>query len=256
MIAEASLIGGIFGKGGGAEVRSALTLEAFEAKFGKPAGRKAWEGFREQNDPEAPTTVSKSLPLRDRLAVRQDGPGDARPGLGQLPPRRLTRAARPRPRRQPTTDTPAPQPIPDDGSIGSRLLQAALAGPALMPPTGSSSTPSTRPNGHAIAVMGPQVGYYNPQILMEEDLHGPGIDARGAAFPGVNLYVELGHGRDYAWSATTATADNVDTFAEVLCQDEFHYLYKGECLPMEKLERTNTWTPNGDRPNAAGLAKR
>ena len=92
-------------------------------------------------------------------------------------------------------------------------------------------------NGHAIAVMGPQVGYYNPQILMEEDLHGPGIDARGASFPGVNLYVELGHGRDYAWSATTATADNVDTFAEVLCQDEFHYLYKGQCLPMEKLER-------------------
>ncbi len=38
-------------------------------------------------------------------------------------------------------------------------------------------------------MLGPQVGYYNPEILMEEDLHGPGIDARGAAFPGVNLYV-------------------------------------------------------------------
>ena len=59
---------------------------------------------------------------------------------------------------------------------------------------------------------------------MEEDLHGPGIDARGAAFPGVGLYVLLGHGRDYAWSATTATSDNVDTFAEVLCKDKFHYL--------------------------------
>ena len=88
---------------------------------------------------------------------------------------------------------------------------------------------------------------------MEEDLHGPGIDARGAAFPGVNLYVQLGHGRDYAWSATTATSDNVDTFAEVLCQDDFHYLYKGKCLPMEKLERTNSWTPNAVDPTAAGL---
>ncbi len=76
------------------------------------------------------------------------------------------------------------------------------------------------------------------------DVHGPGIDARGATFPGVNLYVLLGHGRDYAWSATTATSDNVDTFAEVLCQDDFHYLYKGKCLPMEELDRTNTWTPN------------
>ena len=100
--------------------------------------------------------------------------------------------------------------------------------------------------------MGPQVGYYVPQILMEEDLHGPGIDARGAAFAGVNLYVELGHGRDYAWSATTATSDNVDTFAEVLCKDKFHYLYKGKCLPMEKLEKTESWAPNTIDPTAAG----
>jgi hypothetical protein len=100
--------------------------------------------------------------------------------------------------------------------------------------------------------MGPQVGYYLPEILMEEDLHGPGIDARGAAFPGVNLYVELGHGRDYAWSATTATADNIDTFAEVLCQDDFHYLYKGQCLAMDRLDRTNAWTPNATDPTSAG----
>ena len=59
--------------------------------------------------------------------------------------------------------------------------------------------------------MGPQVGYYTPQLLMEEDLHGPGIDARGAAFPGVNLYVELGHGRDYAWSATSGRPRTTST---------------------------------------------
>jgi hypothetical protein len=145
------------------------------------------------------------------------------------------------------TDTPSPQPIPGDGSVGTQLLKAALQGPAL-----SSNwelvNKSLSTDGHSIAVMGPQVGYYNPQILLEEDLHGPGIDARGAAFPGVNLYVELGHGRDYAWSATTATADNVDTFAEVLCQDETHYLYKGQCVPMEKLERTNSWTPTALEP--------
>jgi acyl-homoserine lactone acylase PvdQ len=79
---------------------------------------------------------------------------------------------------------------------------------------------------------------------MEEDLHGPGYDARGTAFPGVNLYVELGHGRDYAWSATTANSDNIDTFAERLCQDDFHYIWHGHCRAMEKLERTNSWKPN------------
>ena len=100
--------------------------------------------------------------------------------------------------------------------------------------------------------MGPQVGYYVPQILMEEDLHGPGIDARGASFPGVNLYVQLGHGRDYAWSATTAYADNVDTFAEVLCQDDVHYLWKGQCRAMDRLDRTNSWTPNASDSTAPG----
>jgi acyl-homoserine lactone acylase PvdQ len=241
VIAEASLIGGIFGKGGGAEVRSALTLEAFEAKFGQTAGRKAWKGFREQNDPEAPTTVSKAFPYeigspfsKTGLAMPDpgsvsfvaDGSGASAPSSGAA-----------------VTDTPDPVAIPSDGSIGASFLHDALTGPALMSNWELVSAKHST-NGHAIAVMGPQVGYYNPQILMEEDLHGPGIDARGASFPGVNLYVELGHGRDYAWSATTATADNIDTFAEVLCQDELHYLYKGECRPMEKLERTNTWTPN------------
>src|SRR5207253_1913847 len=62
VIAEASLIGGIFGKGGGAEVRSALALEAFEKGLGQAAGRTAWQGFREANDPEAPVTVSGRFP--------------------------------------------------------------------------------------------------------------------------------------------------------------------------------------------------
>ena len=68
-------------------------------------------------------------------------------------------------------------------------------------------------------VAGPQVAYFNPQILMEEDVHAPaaagrpGIDARGASFLGLNLYVQLGRGRDYAWSATSAGQDIIDTFA-------------------------------------------
>ena len=91
---------------------------------------------------------------------------------------------------------------------------------------------------------------------MEEDLHGPGIDARGAAFAGVNLYVELGHGRDYAWSATTATSDNVDTFAEVLCQDAFHYLYKGKCLADGKARQDRELDTERDRPDRRRARRR
>ncbi len=242
VIAEASLIGGIFGKGGGSEVRSALALEALEKQLGAKAGRKAWQDFREQNDPEAPVTVKKSFPYETTSPFAAAGLALPDPGSvsfvkdGSGPSAATSAGAG-------TTHTPNPVSIPVDGSFGSGLLRAALKGPPL---TSNWELVNRKHSSdkHSIAVMGPQVGYYNPQILMEEDLHGPGIDARGAAFPGVNLYVELGHGRDYAWSATTATADNVDTFAEVLCQDETHYLYKGKCVPMEKLERTNSWTPN------------
>src|ERR1700716_3787320 len=52
--------------------------------------------------------------------------------------------------------------------------------------------------GHPAAVFGPQVAYFAPAILHEEDIHGPGIHARGASFPGTDSYVELGRGVDYA----------------------------------------------------------
>ena len=127
VIAEASLIGGIFGKGGGAEVRSALTLEAFEAKFGKAAGRKAWKGFREQNDPEAPTTVAKAFPYETGSPFAKSGLAMPDPGsVSYVQDGSSAAAASPG---QATTDTPDPVAIPNDGSIGAGLLHDALAGP-------------------------------------------------------------------------------------------------------------------------------
>jgi len=236
VIAIASLVGGIFGRGGGNELNSALTMQAFVERMGKKAGRKAWLGFRSKNDPEAVTTITKAFPYETRSAF-------AKRGLALPDPNSV--------RETPTaTASSAPSATEGIGTVGARL-QAALeaAGHASNWELVSAANSTT---GHPIAVMGPQVGYYVPQILMEQELHGPGIDARGAAFAGVNLFVLLGHGRDYAWSATTANSDNVDTFAEVLCKDNFHYLYKGKCLAMEKLEKSESWTPNAIDPTAAG----
>jgi acyl-homoserine lactone acylase PvdQ len=235
IVAIASLVGGIFGKGGGNELHSALTMEAMVERLGAKAGRKAWEGFRSKNDPEAPTTITKPFPYETRSAF-------AKKGLA-LPEDQVFET--------PTAfGASATSGAAGLNTVGGRLTRGLEeAGHASNWELVSKKNSA---DGHPIAVMGPQVGYYVPQILMEEDLHGPGIDARGAAFPGVNLYVELGHGRDYAWSATTATSDNVDTFAEVLCKDKFHYLYKGKCLAMEKLSKTESWAPNTIDPTTAG----
>src|SRR5207253_6725192 len=85
---------------------------------------------------------------------------------------------------------------------------------------------------HPLLVAGPQVGYFFPQILLELDLHGGGIDARGASFPGLSMYVLLGRGKDFAWSATSANSDIVDQYVETLCGDDTHYLFRGECRAM------------------------
>jgi acyl-homoserine lactone acylase PvdQ len=104
------------------------------------------------------------------------------------------------------------------------------------------------------------VGYFSPQILVEQELHGPGIDSRGAAFAGVNMYVQLGRGPDYAWSATSAGQDIIDTFALPLCEPRGgrattrsdHYLLHGRCRAMETLTRRDAWRPSAADQTPAG----
>src|SRR5204863_4274168 len=101
---------------------------------------------------------------------------------------------------------------------------------------------------HPLFVAGPQVGYFYPEILLELDLHGGGIDARGATFPGLSFYVLLGRGKDFAWSATSANSDIVDQYAETLCGDDTHYLYQGECRAMTTFD-AGLLKGNGTEPD-------
>ncbi|WP_181795986.1 penicillin acylase family protein, partial [Streptomyces sp. WELS2] len=57
MVALASVIGSLFGSGGGGEVDNALSLLAAQDRYGVEEGTKVWESFRERNDPEAVLTV-------------------------------------------------------------------------------------------------------------------------------------------------------------------------------------------------------
>lgn len=244
VMATASLFGGIFGRGGGAEVRSAMVFRALEARFGTAQARSIWTGFRDKNDPSAPTTIPGSFPYQkgDSFASK----GLAIPDAGSVKPVTVISGNK-------QTASLASTADPAEPSIGEALLDERLDGHhsnwVLL-----AAREST--NGRPLAVMGPQVGYYLPQVLMELELHGPGIDARGASFPGISMYVQLGRGRDYAWSATSAGSDNTDVFAEVLCGgDKHHYKYKGKCRAMEKLVRKVSWSPNSIDTTPAGKAK-
>jgi acyl-homoserine lactone acylase PvdQ len=194
VVAVAALIGAVFGKGGGDEVRRSELLGALENRFlDVGMGQQVWNDLREQDDPETPVTVAK-------------------PFTWYTPPEGLGGE------QQVSDFQPWAQPL------GARR-HLAMSNALLV----SASRSAT---GHPIMVAGPQVGYTYPQILMELDLHGGGIDARGAAFPGLSFYVLLGRGKDFAWSATSAESDVVDDFVQPLCGDDTHYLFKGECREM------------------------
>jgi len=234
-VAVASLIGGIFGKGGGGEVKAAQALSAAQARFGARRGRTVFDDFRSLDEPEAPVTTTKRFPF--------DRPGRVKPASVALPDLGSIQD------RSPVVESgggPLPGPLPPipglpELPVGGLPFQRVQSNALLVGAKESRS-------GHPLAVMGPQVGYYSPEILMEIDLHGGGIDARDATFPGISLYVLLGRGKDFAWSTTTAYSDNVDEFVEKLCQDDRHYRYEGSCIPFETKERTLTVTPGPTDP--------
>ena len=234
--AVASLIGSQLGVGGGQELENAAFLEALRKKgLSARAANRVLADFLFRDDPESTSTTSKRFVWNTDL-------GKVDPKSIALPDEAAAVA---------TTMRAAQMPRYIDGPFGrmnielpSQMSNALLVGADLSE------------SGRPVTVFGPQTGYFSPEILMELDLHGPGIDARGVGFPGISQYVLLGRGADYAWSATSASGDQVDTFAEKLCDpaggeatlESTGYMKKGECKEM--YSRTDTWEA---KPTAGGV---
>jgi acyl-homoserine lactone acylase PvdQ len=238
VVALASVVSALFGSGGGGEVNNALSLLAAQSQYGVTEGTKVWESFRERNDPEAALTVNgQSFPYGTKPTVAQ---GQALPVAGTVAQEQLvydrTGSA--------ATTTATTTSI----TAATTALSSAKQGMSNALVVSGAHTAS----GHPIAVFGPQTGYFSPQLLMLQEIQGPGISARGASFAGLSFYVQLGRGQDYSWSATTSGQDIIDTYAVELCQDDYHYLYHGTCTAMDKVQQTNSWVPTTADPTAAG----
>ncbi len=84
LIASASLVGGIFGKGGGAELEWSEVRQALRDRMGRRRGTRAFRDFRSAEDPEAPVTVfRKRFPYQ--VPVRKPRKGSrAAPDPGSL----------------------------------------------------------------------------------------------------------------------------------------------------------------------------
>ncbi|MGL6279661.1 MAG: penicillin acylase family protein, partial [Gaiella sp.] len=200
VVAVAGLIGAIFGSGGGDEARRSAFLAALQKQVGAELGRQAWEDLRLRDDPEARTAVERPFPSTPSVSE-----------LGNV--------------------------VLDAGSI----VGPSAAAPASRRQLGASNAllvgAKRSATGRPLAVMGPQVSYYYPEILLELDLRGGGYQARGAAFPGISFAILLGRGPDYAWSATSAGLDLTDEYVETLCGgSDVKVLYRGECREMTQFD--------------------
>jgi len=234
-VAIAIVPGATLGTGGGRELDAVRVLEEAQSRFGRRGGSRIFRDFRQEDEPESPTTVHRG---------------------------RFTYSATPRRRARRSLA------LPDRGTLTRHDVLAAATGSGggdvIGPRTGRATSNALlvsareSESGRPIAVFGPQAGYFSPAIFMEQEIHAPardgvpGLHARGVSFAGTNLYVQLGHGVDYAWSATTSAHDLIDTFALDLCEpdgsaptlESMHYSFRGACLPIEVLERRNAWSPN------------
>ncbi|GGQ49544.1 penicillin acylase family protein [Couchioplanes azureus] len=249
LIAVAGVIGGLFGGGGGGEMQSALVRIAARAEYGDAAGDAVWTTFRSQNDPETVQTLHAG----QTFPYTPDNRGAA--GVAMPDPGTVT--GEPLVYDQSGTATSARR--HGRSAIAESLGKLAIDGHRGMSNAAVVSAAHSA-TGHPVAVFGPQTGYFAPQLLMLQELQGPGISSRGAAFAGLNLYTLLGRGPDYAWSATSAGQDITDTFAAELCEPgggtpttaSSHYLYHGQCLAMEALSKSNAWEPSTADPTPAG----
>jgi acyl-homoserine lactone acylase PvdQ len=249
LVAIASAIAGVEGDGGGTELAWTQLMQDIQRRLGSRAGYRAMLDFHAIDDPRAPTTVWRTRFPYDEIPSRVLPGSEAIPDPGSVlssPEQVLTSASGAQRRTSALT-------VMNERERFAGFLPTGDSNALLISARESAS-------GHPLAVMGPQLGYYSPSIIYEEDLHGPGIDADGAAVPGVSLYVELGHGPDYAWSATSGYEGVTSTFAVPLCNpsggpvsiDSNDYEFEGACRPMDILTRTESWKPNLADPTPAG----
>jgi acyl-homoserine lactone acylase PvdQ len=242
-----SLVGGIFGKGGGEEAVNARWLQQLEQRFGATEARAVYDDLRFKDASDAPTTASTRFGYGDPSGVDPSRSGVALPDLVPVATAPGTGAR---------LDAAATLPV------AGRRLDTLFGAVGLHAGTGMSNAALVSgrrtPHGFPIAVFGPQTGYFTPQLLTEISLSGPGIRARGIAFAGTNFLVQMGRGEGYAFSATSSGSDNVDTVVERLCDpsgapatvEATDYLRDGRCVPMQRFDHTEIVLPTIVAPGA------
>lgn len=113
--------------------------------------------------------------------------------------------------------------------------------PGLGRARGSNAWAIRGRDGAATLFSGPQLGFSIPELLVELELHGPGLDVRGATAAGVPA-IGIGHNGHVAWALTSGLSDEDDLYAEELVGEE-GYRLRGRVEAMECRDETFEFRP-------------
>ncbi len=211
-----ALKGQFLGQGGGREARDSEFLNGLQQQLGRGRGFQAFNDFRQFKNPRSVTSIQGTFPYGHIPAKH--------PGSVVLD-------------NDSFTATPA---VP--ASIARRYATKPVQASNELMVTGRHST-----TGHPILVGGPQISYFFPGLVLEMDMHAPGLHWRGATsapFPG---YLLIGRTKNFSTTLTSASSDIIDQYAETLCGGSTtKYLYKGKCRDMGHFD---AGTLNGDPVN-------
>jgi acyl-homoserine lactone acylase PvdQ len=197
-----ALKGQFLGQGGGREAQNSEFLNGLDQQLGAGRGVQAFNDLRQFKNPRSVTTVNGNFPY------------------GHIPKKHPGSVVLDNNSFKPTPAAPA--------SIARRFsTKPVQASNELMVTGGHSST------GHPILVGGPQISYFFPGLVLEMDMHAPGLHWRGATsapFPG---YLLIGRTPRFSTTLTSASSDIIDEYAETLCGGSTEkYMYKGRCRDM------------------------
>src|SRR3954451_5235725 len=229
-VAMAVLLVTQFTVSNGGEERNAQMRLEFQKRFGK-----RWRGpfgdLRESEDQEALTVARKTH--------KSDRPGKVRKGRNLVPDLGSIKPYNPQ---VSGSGSASASSTADWVKVVNRVKQALPHEES----NGVAVSPKLSKSGKPLWAAGPQVDYWSPQIFVEYELHGGGLDVSGVSFPGASPWPLIGHGIDFAWSGTSANGDNNDTFVETLCNEDGSaataasrsYMYKGKCIPLRQRDIT------------------
>ena len=139
VIAVTAFIGSIFGAGGGGEATNSELLGKLQQGLGKVRGHKAWDDVLLAEDPEAPTTIRNRFDYPVKTGGKVTGSLTIDPGsIEAFDPR---------------------------AAAGPAAVNAAAAPPGRQASNFQVVAPFRSASGNSLAVMGPQLGYYYPEIV-------------------------------------------------------------------------------------------